>query len=218
MELYYGALSKRDSDKRIVSGVASNEDVDAQGEIIRISAVRKALKAFMVYPALRLMHKMEAIGSVKEATITNDNLFVEAYVSDDTAWKMVKDGTLRGFSIGGKVLARDKDNSKIVTEIRLDEISLVDRPALESAKIMLHKAAGSDGVKNLPSATGRSIEAMWADLHEAKMLIDAMLDGDKKFDAMAEHQRAVEKTLAHQFSLRNEARRKLRTPDPVHRV
>ena len=171
----------------------------------------------MVYPALRLMHKMEAIGSVKEATITNDNLFVEAYVSDDTAWKMVKDGTLRGFSIGGK-FARDKDNSKIVIEfVSRNQPRRPSRAARERENHAPQSSRFGRRQKS-SSATGRSIEAMWADLHEAKMLIDAMLDGDKKFDAMAEHQRAVEKTLAHQFSLRNEARRKLRTPDPVHRV
>jgi hypothetical protein len=59
---------------------------------------------------------------------------------------------------------------------------------------------------------------MWSDLHEAKMLIDAMPDGDKKHEAIADHQRAVEKTLAHQFKLRNEARLKLKYPDPVRNI
>ena len=70
-------------------------------------------------------------------------------------------------------------------------------------------------VANLPSATGRSIEEMWSHLHMESMKIDAMPDGEKKHDARAEHQRAVEKVLSHQFKLSNEARLKRKTPDPV---
>jgi hypothetical protein len=90
----------------------------------------------------------------------------------------------------------DPNNAKVITGIRLDEISLVDRPQNPDAVIDVVKAA----VTKLPSATGRSIEEMWADLHEASMLIDGMDDSDpRKHEARAEHQRAVEKTLAHQF-------------------
>jgi hypothetical protein len=165
----------------------------------------------MKFGKLREMHQLSAVGKVTKAGIDKNGLYLSANVVDDNAWKLVKSEVYRGFSVGGKVTGRDPHNHKIITGIRLDEISLVDRPQNPDAVIDVIKSA----VVTLPSATGRSIEEMWADLHEAKMLIDGMDDADpRKHEARTEHQRAVEKTLAHQFALRK-ARRKLRTPDPV---
>jgi hypothetical protein len=46
--------------------------------------------------------------------------------------------------VGGKVLARDKDDRKIITKILLTEISLVDRPSNPQARFDVWKAAGAN--------------------------------------------------------------------------
>jgi phage head maturation protease len=63
-------------------------------------------------------------------------------ITDDVAWGKVRSGTYKGFSIGGKTLARDPDDKKIITKVRLDEISLVDRPSNPEARFDVWKAAG----------------------------------------------------------------------------
>ena len=58
----------------------------------------------------------------------------------------IKAGVYNGFSIGGKVLARDPKNRKIVTKVLLNEISIVDRPCNPDAKFDIWKAVGLSGV------------------------------------------------------------------------
>jgi HK97 family phage prohead protease len=157
-QLYYGTLSKRDDDKRIVEGIATSESIDASGEIIQMSAVKNALEGFMRHPALRVMHQLIAAGKVTKATLSSKGLYITAKVVDDDAWKKVKEGVLSGFSVGGKVTGRDPNNSKIITGIRLDEISLVDRPQNPDAVIDVIKAA-----RKVPDAGGAvmTIDQMW---------------------------------------------------------
>jgi phage head maturation protease len=63
-------------------------------------------------------------------------LWLGAKIVDDSAWKKVKEGVYKGFSIGGKKLKVvpdfDVNLNKAITRIKeylLTEISLVDRPA-----------------------------------------------------------------------------------------
>jgi hypothetical protein len=56
----------------------------------------------------------------------------------------VTTGVYKGFSIGGKVLARDSKDKKIITKIALNEISLVDRPSNPEARFDVWKAAAVD--------------------------------------------------------------------------
>ena len=145
---------------------------------------------------------------------------VVATVVDKGAIDKVVKGVYKGLSVGGRTLERHADNHKVITKVSWLELSLVDRPANPTSTFSIYKVGnpnGSRDVRNLPSATGRSIEDMWSDLHEAKMKIHSMPDSEKKFNAMAEHQRAVEKVLAHEFSLMNEARAKLERRTPSSR-
>ena len=129
-QLFYGTLAKRDDDERIVEGYATSKSIDASGETIKMTAVKAALDDFMKFPALRVMHQLVAAGKVTKATLDKTGLYIIAKVVDDDAWKKVKESVLRGFSVGGKVTGRDPNNAKIITGIRLDEISLVDRPQI----------------------------------------------------------------------------------------
>jgi HK97 family phage prohead protease len=139
----YGNIQKVDSDKRTVAGYASTEAIDAQGETVLKSAIEAALADYLEFANIREMHQLSAVGKTVEAEIDDKGLYIVAHVVDENAWGKVKAGVYKGFSIGGKTLARDPDNKKIVTKVRLDEISLVDRPSNPEARFDVWKAAGT---------------------------------------------------------------------------
>jgi hypothetical protein len=144
----FGRLRKveEDDDGTLhVTGIASTETVDSAGEIVTAEAIRKALPDFMAHGtgALREMHGLRAAGKVDHAEIDDQNrTLIEATVVDPVAIKKVQTGVYKGLSCGGRVLGRDPKNRKIITEISLSEISLVDRPANSEAVLTLWKADG----------------------------------------------------------------------------
>jgi HK97 family phage prohead protease len=139
----YGNIQKVDSEKRTVAGYASTEATDAQGETVLKSAIEAALEDYLTYSNIREMHQLSAVGKTVEAEVDGKGLYVVAHIVDDTAWGKVTSGVYKGFSVGGKVLARDKDDRKIITKILLTEISLVDRPSNPEARFDVWKAAGA---------------------------------------------------------------------------
>jgi HK97 family phage prohead protease len=140
----FARIAKLDEEKRLVFGYASTEALDSQGEIVRREALEAALPDYMRFANIREMHLPSAVGVAHEAEVDEKGLFLAAKVVDDAAWAKVKEGVYKGFSIGGRVTARDPHDRKIVTGVELTEISLVDRPANPEATIALFKRA--DGV------------------------------------------------------------------------
>jgi phage head maturation protease len=144
---FYAPLSKiqkqDDGSLRIV-GVASKESVDEAGEIIKASAMKKALPDFFKHGtgALRVMHRADiAAGTVDAATTDGDATVIEATIVDAEAIKKTLAGVFKGLSIGGKVIKRNATNRKVIEEINLVEISLVDRPCNGDATFELLKIA-----------------------------------------------------------------------------
>lgn len=149
MRQFY-ALSKveEQSDGTLhVEGVASSQAVDSDGEIIRADAMSKALPDFFRHGtgALREMHQPIAAGRVDKAEVGTDGLTtITATVVDPAAIRKVKAGVYKGFSIGGRVTARDSLNKNVITGLRLTEISLVDRPANPESVLTLVKVDDGD--------------------------------------------------------------------------
>jgi hypothetical protein len=83
------------------------------------------------------MHQSSAVGIAKDATIDEKGLYLCAKVVDGDAWEKVREGVYKGFSIGGKSLSKEDG---VITELRLSEISLVDRPANPEAVFDCWKA------------------------------------------------------------------------------
>jgi phage head maturation protease len=125
----YLPIAKIDAAQRMVFGYASTEARDDQGEIVKREALDGALGDYMKFANIREMHQLSAVGKAKEAAVDDKGLYVAAKVVDDRAWDKVVERVYQGFSIGGKVTARDPADYKTITGLRLDEISLVDRPA-----------------------------------------------------------------------------------------
>jgi phage head maturation protease len=136
----YCPIAKLDTDQRLVFGYASTEACDSQGEIVRTEALEAALPAYMRFANIREMHQPSAVGVAKEATIDGNGLWLKAKIVDDEAWRKVREGVYKGFSIGGSVTTRDGADPQVVTGVELTEISLVDRPANPDAVFALWKS------------------------------------------------------------------------------
>lgn len=130
-------IAKVDEKKRTVSGYASTPTKDSDGEIVTLEAVRSALPDYMTWGNIREMHALKAVGVAKEANMDTKGLFLTAKIVDDNAWNKCLEGVYKGFSIGGRKLAKEGDK---ITEIELTEVSVVDRPANPDCKITLAKS------------------------------------------------------------------------------
>ncbi len=143
--ILYGELTKlepQDDGTLKVHGVASSGARDSSGEVVVPAAMRAALPGYMAFGAIREMHQPRAAGAALYAEVDEEGATrICAHVVDPTAVKKVRAGVYKGLSIGGKVLARDPADARVITSIRLDEISLVDRPCNPEAVIDLWKAA-----------------------------------------------------------------------------
>jgi hypothetical protein len=158
-------LTKVDKERRVVSGFASLDNVDKQDDIVTAEASMDAFAKFR--GNIREMHQPLAVGKMvsfkadkyfdPESKKFYNGVFVSAYVSkgaQDT-WEKVLDGTLTGFSIGGRMNKWDdgfdekSDKAiRIIKQYDLIELSLVDSPANQFANIVsVEKVDGVDVVK-----------------------------------------------------------------------
>jgi hypothetical protein len=140
----YGEITKvepQDDGAIKVVGVASTGAVDDADERVLPEAMKAALPAYMRFGALREMHGLSAAGATLSAEVGEDGATrIEALVVDPVAVRKVQTGVYKGFSIGGRVLARDPADRKVITKLKLNEISLVDRPCNPEAVIDMWKA------------------------------------------------------------------------------
>ena len=163
--------TKIDQDRRIVSGFATLDNVDRQNDIVTAEASVEAFSKFR--GNIREMHQPSAVGKMvdfkedkyfdPETKKFYRGVYVSAYVSKGSqdTWEKVLDGTLSGFSIGGKMLKWDdgydaKADSKvrIIKEYDLVELSLVDSPANQFANILsIEKVDGVDVMKGIDADT-----------------------------------------------------------------
>jgi len=140
----YGEITKveaQDDGTIKVFGTASTGAVDDADETVSPDAMKAALPAYMRFGALREMHGLTAAGATLSAEVGEDGATrIAAHVVDPVAVKKVQLGVYKGFSIGGRVLSRDAKDRKIITKLKLNEISLVDRPCNPEAVIDMWKA------------------------------------------------------------------------------
>ena len=152
-------FTKVNRENRTVSGFATLDNVDQTGDVVTAEASVKAFENFR--GNLREMHQPLAVGKVvsfKPETYYDqkskefyNGVYVTSYISkgaQDT-WEKVLDGTLSGFSIGGKI--KDSDNEvnkstgqqvRFIKEYDLVELSIVDSPANELCNILSIEKVG----------------------------------------------------------------------------
>ena len=146
-------FTKVNREKRTVSGFATLDNVDQTGDVVTAEASIKAFENFR--GNLREMHQPLAVGKVvsfKPETYYDpasrefyNGVYVDAYISKGSqdTWEKVLDGTLAGFSIGGKIIESDNEVNKatgktvrFIKDYSLMELSIVDSPANELCNIL----------------------------------------------------------------------------------
>ena len=158
-------FSKVDVERRIVSGFATLDNVDKQQDIVSLDASMNAFEKFR--GNIREMHQPKAVGKMisfkqdkyfdPETKKFYSGVYVSTYISkgaQDT-WEKVIDGTLSGFSIGGKMNKWDDaydaklDKSvRVIKDYDLIELSLVDTPANQLANVLsIEKVDGVNVIK-----------------------------------------------------------------------
>ncbi|ENS9179563.1 caudovirus prohead protease [Neisseria gonorrhoeae] len=163
-----------------VWGYASSEAVDSDGEVVAAEAMKAAIPDYMKFGAVREMHGSNAAGTAIEINVEDDGrTFFGAHIVDPVAVTKVKTGVYKGFSIGGRVTARDDLNKSQITGLKLTEISLVDRPANPDAVFTCFKAdkpkADEEADKDEDDKSADKTDETPADDAEKA-------DGDKKDD------------------------------------
>jgi hypothetical protein len=159
---FYWPITKIDAEQRMVWGYASTEALDEQGEIIKREALDAALGNYMRFANIREMHQPSAVGVAKEATLDEKGLYIAAKIIDDDAWEKVVQGVYKGFSIGGRVTARDPVDRNVIIGLTLTEISVVDRPANPEAVFDCWKASGGDQIPNGSAFALDAARQFWA--------------------------------------------------------
>ena len=146
---FYGEFTKTERQPDgtiIVSGIASSDAVDSEGEVVTADAMRRAPPKYMHFPAVREQHdSTRAVGTGIAAEVDGEGkTHFEALIVDPvTIAKITSEPpVLRGFSIGGRVPAggRDPNDPRIIRAIELVEVSLVDCPANPDARVTMWKA------------------------------------------------------------------------------
>jgi hypothetical protein len=161
---FYWPIAKVDAEQRMVWGYASTEAEDDQGETVTRDALTAALDDYMRFANIREMHQPSAIGIATEAAVDDRGLYLGAKIVDGDAWQKVVEGVYKGFSIGGKVTARDPSDRRLITALRLTEISVVDRPANPEAVFDCWKLSSgppTGGSMATPAATPRAPVQIW---------------------------------------------------------
>jgi len=154
----YAPLAKIDASQHMVWGYASTEAEDDQGEIITRDALSAALGDYLKFANIREMHQMSAVGVAEEAAVDDRGLYVGARIIDPGAWHKVAGGVYKGFSIGGRVTARDPADRSVITGLSLSEISLVDRPANPEAVFDCWKAEGGQHMADAAGAGQQPVQ------------------------------------------------------------
>jgi len=167
-------FAKVDKAQRLVSGWATLDNINTQGDIVLAEASAKAFAR--ARGNIREMHQPIAVGKMvdfreDEFFYTDPStgegkfyrgIFVTAHVSEgaEDTWKKVLDGTLTGFSIGGEINEASNEfvkeanggaggNVRFIKDYDLTELSLVDNPANQLANVLSiqKNATGSVTVK-----------------------------------------------------------------------
>lgn len=172
-------FAKVDKEQRLVSGYATLDNIDSQGDVVTAEASMKAFAR--ARGNIREMHQPLAVGRMvdfKEDEFYDTDakkfyrgIFVTARVSkgaEDT-WEKVLDGTLAGFSIGGEINEASNEfvkeagkSVRFIKDYDLVELSLVDNPANQLANVasiqknifsISHTNTGSVTVKGMAVET-----------------------------------------------------------------
>jgi len=157
----FAQIKKVDEAQRLVYGRAAQEEVDKSDEVMDYASSKPHFANWSAEVAkdsgnrslgnVRAMHGKIAAGKLTAIEFNDAEKAVDvvAKIVDDAEWKKVLEGVYTGFSIGGSYVGTptvEKVEGKDVKRYtaKPNELSLVDRPCIPSAKFFeVRKADGS---------------------------------------------------------------------------
>jgi len=175
-------IAKQEYDEGILRiwGYASTNDVDHMGDIITLEALSNGINEYLKFPTIRYMHRPEPIGRVVAASVDDKGLFIEGIIVDEKVQRLIQTGVLNALSIGGWIKDYTYENGKrVIRDLRIVEISVVDVPANPNAVITEFK-----GIVPSHNTSYGKVEDSWdADAAEKRIRRWASRDGsgEKEF-------------------------------------
>jgi len=188
-------FTKVNREKRTVSGFATLDNVDQTGDVVTSEASVKAFESFR--GNIREMHGSLAVGkmvSFKPETFYDpttkefyNGVYVTAYISKGAqdSWEKVLDGTLSGFSIGGKIKESDNEVNKatgktvrFIKDYELMELSIVDSPANELCNILSIQKVNGQYI-----AKGIAVDVVTENIFYCEDSNSVFISTDKTYDS-----------------------------------
>jgi hypothetical protein len=154
-------FAKVDAVKQECWGIVTAEVPDKSGEICDYASTKPYYKAWSEEFVkatdgkscgnLRLMHTMRAVGKGIgiEFRDTDKEIWMGFRVTADDVWKDVEEGTLTGFSQGGKYVSGPDIKKRYTADP--SEVSLVDNPALGVCHFAFIRADGAVEMRKVRS-------------------------------------------------------------------
>jgi len=188
-------FTKVNRENRTVSGFATLDNVDQTGDVVTSEASTKAFESFR--GNIREMHGSLAVGkmvSFKPETFYDpttkefyNGVYVTAYISKGAqdSWEKVLDGTLSGFSIGGKIKESDNEVNKatgktvrFIKDYELMELSIVDSPANELCNILSIQKVNGQYI-----AKGIAVDVVTENIFYCEYSNSVFISTDKTYDS-----------------------------------
>ena len=142
------ALSKTNKSLKI-AGYANTTAKDRAGDIVTAEAWAKGVENFRRNPVMLYQHKHDCpIGRFDKITVDKKGIYVEGSVSEAAEKNygiqtLIKDGALKSFSVGFRVKDgkyNSKDDTMLITDVELLEISVVSVPCNQDSLFSLRKS------------------------------------------------------------------------------
>jgi hypothetical protein len=188
-------FTKVNREKRTVSGFATLDNIDQTNDVVTAEASIKAFESFR--GNIREMHGSLAVGkmvSFKPETFYDpatkefyNGVYVTAYISKGAqdSWEKVLDGTLSGFSIGGKIKESDNEVNKstgktvrFIKDYELMELSIVDSPANELCNILSIQKVNGQYI-----AKGIAVDVVTENIFYCEDSNSVFISTDKTYDS-----------------------------------
>ena len=132
-----------------IAGYANTTTKDRTGDIVTAEAWAKGVENFRKNPVMLYQHKHDQpIGRFDKITVDKKGIYVEGTVSEAAennygVHTLIKDGALKSFSVGFRVKDgkyNNTDDTMIITDVELLEISVVSVPANQESLFSIRKS------------------------------------------------------------------------------
>jgi hypothetical protein len=166
----FASLTKIDESSHEVSGLATAEIVDKEGELFDYESSKPYFKAWTDEMAkategkslgnVREMHQPSAVGKLTGIAFDDElrQISVTARIVDDLAWQKCIQGVYTGFSIGGSYVKVWRDGEFTRYTANPAEISVVDNPCNPGSHFTAVKADGTIEVRKFAAPFRRRAE------------------------------------------------------------